>query len=106
MLERTGIPRKREMERCSHKESIRYSLRLSVITVLPLSVSAYPSVCQAANVSRNCTIRELLDVEGLDFETEAKLENINLLINKTNSVQYMSKMCNFPTLEQLDGLIK
>ena len=69
-------------------------------------MSAYPSSIESANVAKDCTIRELLDVEGLDFETEAKLENINLLINKTNSVQYMSKMCNFPTLEQLDGLIK
>jgi len=69
-------------------------------------VSAYPSCNLAANVSRDTSVRELLDVEGLDFESVVKLENINLLINKTNSVQYMSKMCNFPTLEQLDGLIK
>ena len=69
-------------------------------------MSAYPSCNLAANVSRDTSVRELLDVEGLDFESVVKLENINLLINKTNSVQYMSKMCNFPTLEQLDGLIK
>nr|DAN24059.1 MAG TPA: DNA polymerase [Caudoviricetes sp.] len=69
-------------------------------------MSAYPSCNLAANVSRDTSVRELLEVEGLDFESVVKLENINLLINKTNSVQYMSKMCNFPTLEQLDGLIK
>lgn len=89
-------------------ESIRYSLKFieRENKKSRICISAYPSGNLAANVSKDCTIRELLDVEGLDFETEVKLENINLLINKTNSVQYMSKMCNFPTLEQLDGLIK
>ena len=64
-------------------------------------VSSYPSDILAANVSKDTTARELLDVEGIHPEV-SKLSNINILFGKVNQVTYMSDMCNYPTLETLE----
>nr|DAU89556.1 MAG TPA: DNA POLYMERASE [Caudoviricetes sp.] len=64
-------------------------------------VSSYPSDILAANVSKDTTARELLDVEGV-YPEVSKLSNINILFGKVNQVTYMSNMCNYPTLETLE----
>lgn len=66
-----------------------------------MAVSAYPSSIFAANVSKDTTARELLDVEGVHPDV-SKLSNINILFGKVNQVTYMSDMCNYPTLETLE----
>lgn len=69
------------------------------------AVSSYPSNTRAANVSRDTTSREIIDIEGVDMEV-AKLENINLFFGNVNSLSYCKNMFNFPTLQELDKLIK
>lgn len=64
-------------------------------------ISSYPSDILAANVSKDTTARELLDVEGVHPEV-SKLSNINILFGKVNQVKYMSDMCNYPSLETLE----
>lgn len=66
-----------------------------------MAVSAYPSSIFAANVSKDTTARELLDVEGVHPDV-SKLSNINILFGKVNQVTYMSDMCNYPALETLE----
>lgn len=68
------------------------------------AVSSYPSVINCVNVSKDTTIRELLDIENIDFE-EVRLNNINLVFGKVNNVAYMTNICKYPTLEQLEKLI-
>nr|DAX15711.1 MAG TPA: DNA POLYMERASE [Caudoviricetes sp.] len=64
-------------------------------------VSSYPSDTLAANVSKDTTAREILSVEGITEEV-MRLSNINLMFGKVNQVTYMSNMCNYPTLEELE----
>jgi len=65
------------------------------------AVSAYPSSIFAANVSKDTTAREILSVEGVTEEV-MRLSNINFMFGKVNQVTYMSNMCNYPTLEELE----
>jgi hypothetical protein len=63
-------------------------------------VSGYPSDTQAANVSKETTVREVIDIKGIDKD-DFKLQNINLMFGKVNSIDYCTSMFNFPTLEEL-----
>jgi hypothetical protein len=56
-------------------------------------------------VSKDTTHREILHIEGVDV-SEFKKQNINLLYGPTNAVEYCSTMMNFPTLYQLEKLVK
>lgn len=69
------------------------------------AVSSYPSNIEAANVSKDTTSREIVSVAGMDVE-EMKHENINCMFGPINHVQYMTTVCNFPTLEELYYKIK
>lgn len=74
------------------------------LTIIPQTqVSGYPSNGQAANVSKETTSREIIDIEGIDKET-FRLQNINLLSGPINSVSYCTEMLNFPTLLNLEHL--
>lgn len=68
-------------------------------------VSGYPSDTQAANVSKETTVKEIISISNVHQDT-FMLQNINLLFGQVNSVEYGSTMFNFPTLtnllEQLD----
>jgi hypothetical protein len=68
------------------------------------AVSSYPSSTLAANLSKDTTVRELIDIENIDFE-EVRLNNINLVFGKVNNVAYMTNICKYPTLENLEKLI-
>lgn len=63
-------------------------------------VSGYPSDGQAANVSKNTTTKELLDVEGID-KVEFKKQNINLMFGVVNHGEYVTKMLKMPTVLEL-----
>ena len=67
-------------------------------------VSGYPSDTVAANISKDTTSKELLDVEGFEKE-QFKLANMNLFYGSVNAVSYATEMFNFPTLEELDKMI-
>lgn len=64
-------------------------------------VSGYPSNGQLANVSKDTTIRELLEIEGIEKE-EFKKQNINLFFGPVNHVEYCTEMYNFPTVYDID----
>lgn len=68
-------------------------------------VSGYPSDTQAGNVSKDTTIREIVEVGEIDKE-DFKLQNINLMFGVVNNVEYCSTMFNFPTLADLKDKIK
>lgn len=58
-------------------------------------VSGYPSNGMAANVSKDTTKRQIMDIAGIDKEV-FKLQNINLMFGKVNSLEYCTTMFNFP----------
>ena len=68
-------------------------------------VSGYPSDTQAGNVSKDTTVREIIDINGIDKD-DFKLQNINLMFGIVNNVEYCSTMFNFPTLVELKEKIK
>lgn len=68
------------------------------------AVSSYPSCTLAANLSKDTTVREVIEIENIDFDI-VRLNNINLMFGKVNNVAYMTNICNYPTLEQLEKLI-
>lgn len=63
-------------------------------------VSGYPSDTQAANVSKETTINEIVDIEGIDKDVYM-LQNINLLFGKVNATEYANTMFNTPSLSEL-----
>ncbi len=65
-----------------------------------LQVSGYPSDGTAANVSKESTSKELLEVENVP-QSVFMLQNINLFFGRVNSVEYCNKMHNFPTAYKL-----
>jgi len=62
--------------------------------------SGYPSNTQAANVSRDTTVRELAGIEGMTID-DFRTNNINLLFGKVNAISYGSEMFNLPNLFEL-----
>lgn len=68
------------------------------------AVSAYPSATAAANVSRATTIREIIDIIGVD-ESVYRLQNINLLQGHVNALEYSNRMFNLPTPQEMLELI-
>ena len=55
-------------------------------------------------MSKSTTVREVIEIENIDFDI-VRLNNINLMFGKVNNVAYMTNICNYPTLEQLEKLI-
>jgi hypothetical protein len=58
--------------------------------------SAYPNDILVANVSKETTYRELIDIEEVD-ETLFRLQNINALSGPVNALEYCTTMFHFPT---------
>ena len=67
-------------------------------------VSSYPSDTMAANVSKDTTVKELINIDGVDKEV-FRLQNINLFFGNVNSVEYATTMYNLPTLVELEEMI-
>lgn len=63
-------------------------------------VSGYPNDTLSINLSKDTCLRELLDIEGIK-EEDYKLQNINTVFGKVNSIEYCVCMFNFPTLKEL-----
>lgn len=60
------------------------------------STAAYPSATTVANVSKETTKCELIDIDGIDEEV-FRMANINLLSGPPNAIQYCTTMFNFPS---------
>lgn len=63
-------------------------------------MSGYPNDTIAANVSKETTSREIIQIGDIDKELY-KQENINILSGPVNAVSYCIKMFNFPELDKL-----
>lgn len=68
-----------------------------------LQVSGYPSDGIAANVSKDTTLKEVKEIAGIPL-SKFRIQNINLMFGKVNSLEYASEMFNAPTLQQLEQL--
>jgi len=64
-------------------------------------VSGYPSDGQSANVSKETTTREIVDIDGVD-KNDFKNQNMNILFGKVNTIEYTTNMMNFPQLPELN----
>lgn len=69
------------------------------------AVSSYPSDTQAANVSKDTTSREIIDIIGI-ARSDYMLYNIDLFFGNVNAIEYCQNMLNFPSLYRLEHLIK
>lgn len=67
-------------------------------------VSSYPSCTIACNVSRETTLRELRNIDGIDKDL-FKLQNINLMSGDVNASQYCVNMYNYPTILELEDTV-
>jgi hypothetical protein len=63
-------------------------------------VSSYPNCTLAGNVSKATTTKEILAIEGIEKE-DFKTNNINLVLGKVNSIEYMTNMHNFETTREM-----
>jgi len=59
----------------------------------------------AANVSKDTTSKQLINVEGIPKDTFKK-QNINLFFGEVNAIEYCNTMYNFPDLDKLNEKIK
>ncbi len=69
------------------------------------AVSSYPSDISACNVSKETTMREIINIEGIS-ENVFRLQNINVLSGHVNSIEYCRTMFNFPEMRDLLTLYK
>lgn len=66
-----------------------------------MAVSAYPNAINAANISRDTTSKEIIEIIGMDKEY-FMYQNINTMFGRVNSIEYCTKMLNFPTFEDIN----
>lgn len=69
------------------------------------TVSAYPRAIDAANISRETTSKEIISIEGMEKEYFMN-QNINTMFGRVNSIEYCSKMFNFPTFEEINQALE
>ena len=67
--------------------------------------SGYPSNGLAANVSKDTTSKELLEVEGKEKDL-FRIKNLNLMFGKVNNMDYCNSMLDMPTLFELEEYYK
>ena len=63
-------------------------------------MSGYPSDGTSANVAKETTSKELLEIEGIPQEV-FMLQNINLFFGRVNSLEYCNTMHNMPNMYTL-----
>lgn len=63
------------------------------------AVSAYPSCASVANVSRETTSKEIIDIVGIP-EDQFRVNNMNILEGHVNALEYGNKMHQLPTPQQ------
>lgn len=59
------------------------------------AVSAYPSCTAVANVSRETTVKELIEIQGIEEEIFRR-HNLNLLQGHVNALEYCRVMHGLP----------
>jgi hypothetical protein len=69
------------------------------------SSAAYPSATSVCNVSKATTFREIIDINGID-EYKFRLQNLNMVLGATNSLEYCVNMFNMPEPYELLTLIE
>lgn len=69
-----------------------------------MQTSGYPNNGLQLNVSKDTTLCEVIDIEGIE-EDVFKRENINLMFGSVSSIQYCEVMFKFPSIFQVDGYI-
>ena len=72
------------------------------------AVSAYPSCTAVANVSRETTVKEIIDILGVE-EDDFRRHNLNLLQGHVNAIEYGEVMYGLPSpinaLSYFDDLV-
>lgn len=72
------------------------------------AVSAYPSCTAVANVSRETTVKEIIDILGIE-EDDFRRHNLNLLQGHVNAIEYGEVMYGLPSpinaLSYFDDLV-
>lgn len=69
-----------------------------------LQTSGYPNNGLQLNVSKDTTLCEVINIEGIE-EDVFKRENINLMFGSVSSIQYCETMFKFPSIFEVDGYI-
>ena len=69
------------------------------------ATAAYPSATSACNVSKETTKREIIDIQGIEEEV-FRAQNLNLVLGKTNALEYVTIMFNAPKPETLIDMFK
>ena len=64
------------------------------------ATAAYPSATAAGNVSKMTTARELISMVGVD-ESTFRMQNLNMVLGKTNALEYTQQMFQFPSPEEM-----
>lgn len=64
------------------------------------AVSAYPNSINAANISRETTSKEIVEIEGM-VKDDFMNQNINTMFGRVNSIEYCVNMLNFPNFEEV-----
>jgi len=68
------------------------------------STSAYPTCTSTANVSKETTKRELIDISGVNNDV-FRMQNMNLIMGSVNAIEYSVNMFNMPKPNELLTLI-
>lgn len=68
------------------------------------SVSSYPSCTMVANVSKETTKTEIVNIEGVKEEVFREM-NLAICLGNTNMLEYFEVMFNMPSVEKLLDLI-
>ena len=67
--------------------------------------SSYPSCTQAANVSKETCVNEVITISGLDEDHFREL-NLSVCLGNANMLEFFEKMFLLPSLELVDDLIE
>lgn len=67
--------------------------------------SSYPSCTQAANVSKETCVNEVITITGLDEDIFREL-NLSVCLGNANMIEYFTEMFQLPSLEQIDAMIE
>lgn len=68
------------------------------------SVSSYPSATNAANVSKETTVNEMISVTGVP-EVSFRQQNLGICLGNVNLLEYFEVMFDMPSIEEMSSLI-
>ena len=88
-----------------YSDNVIMIMILSFSYYYPSCVSAYPSATSVANVSKSTTKRELIGIENIEEEC-FRMNNLNLILGHSNSIEYCTSMFGLPEPSELIKLIQ